>query len=75
MAISDCTTNLVRYIFVGLMMSQGESKQVSILQKQVNCLYNKYSSYNFLKIINPLFSQVTQWEVFCRDLYYSQKRR
>jgi len=33
MEIYDCTTNLVRYICVGLMMTQGESNQAAILQK------------------------------------------
>ena len=45
MTISDRTTNLVEYIFVGLVMTQGESKQLAILQKQVYFLYSKYSSY------------------------------
>jgi hypothetical protein len=39
-AIYDCTTNLILYICVDLMMTQDESKQVAIPQKQGDCFYN-----------------------------------
>jgi len=44
-----------------------------IKERYIVCIIN-IAHINFLIII-PLFSQVTQWEVFCRDVYYTLKGR
>jgi hypothetical protein len=66
MVIYGCITSLFLYIFVGLKMSQDESKHVSILHKQGYCLYTEYCCAVLIVILFNILTHSIS--IGCADL-------